>query len=47
MADNYDARGQLWRVSMVHPIYAYQAEVMHARVAVSTASCRAPTWPTA
>jgi hypothetical protein len=34
LADNYDARGQLWRVSMVNLIYAYELEGYHARVAV-------------
>ncbi|MFC3106589.1 DUF1329 domain-containing protein [Undibacterium arcticum] len=34
LADNYDARGQLWRVSMVNLIYAYELQGYHARVAV-------------
>lgn len=34
MADNYDTRGQLWRVSTVHPTYAFEAQVAHARVSV-------------
>ncbi|WP_077037668.1 DUF1329 domain-containing protein [Pelomonas sp. KK5] len=33
-ADNYDSRGQLWRVSMVHSSYDYGAQFMQARVAV-------------
>lgn len=34
LADNYDSRGQLWRVSMVNLIYAYELQGYHARVAV-------------
>ncbi len=34
MADNYDARGQLWRVAMQHTAYAYEASLFQARVAV-------------
>ncbi|MFC6672040.1 DUF1329 domain-containing protein [Marinobacterium aestuariivivens] len=34
LADNYDARGELWRTAMQHFIYAYDLEGFHARVAV-------------
>lgn len=33
-ADNYDSRGQLWRVSMIHSYYDYGAQIFQARVAV-------------
>jgi hypothetical protein len=33
-ADNYDSRGQLWRVSMIHSSYDYVAQITQARVAV-------------
>ncbi|WP_228141720.1 DUF1329 domain-containing protein [Marinobacter sp. X15-166B] len=32
MGDNYDARGQLWRTSMVNYFYAYEAETWQAGV---------------
>lgn len=34
LADNYDARGQLWRTHMQHHTYAYDLVGHHARVAV-------------
>lgn len=34
LADNYDARGQLWRVSMSNFVYAYDLQGYHARVAL-------------
>lgn len=34
MSDNYDARGQLWRVAMLNYYYAYQMEAFQAGVAV-------------
>lgn len=34
MSDNYDARGQLWRVGIVNYYYAYQMEAFQAGVAV-------------
>jgi hypothetical protein len=34
MADNYDARGELWRVSMVNLVYAYELQAYHVRVAL-------------
>lgn len=34
MADNYDARGQLWRVAMVNLVYAYELQAYHVRVAL-------------
>ncbi|MFC6521053.1 DUF1329 domain-containing protein [Undibacterium arcticum] len=46
LADNYDARGQLWRVSMVNLIYAYELQGYHARVAVYHDLLSGPTWRT-
>ncbi|HJV27660.1 MAG TPA: DUF1329 domain-containing protein [Aromatoleum sp.] len=34
LADNYDARGQLWRTNMLNTYYAYDAKVFHAGVAL-------------
>jgi hypothetical protein len=34
MADNYDARGQLWRTNFMNTFYAYDARVFHAGVTV-------------
>jgi len=34
MADNYDSRGELWRVAMVNLVYAYDLEGYHVRVAL-------------
>lgn len=34
MGDNYDARGQLWRVGFNNLVYAYEAQVMWPNVAV-------------
>ncbi|MNC57775.1 hypothetical protein D3C75_1074570 [compost metagenome] len=34
MADNYDARGQLWRTNFMNTYYAYDARVFHAGVTV-------------
>lgn len=34
MADNYDARGQLWRVSMLNTAYLFDAQAFGARVAI-------------
>ena len=34
ISDNYDARGQLWRVAMVNYWYAYEMEAFHAGVAL-------------
>ncbi|MFD2272781.1 DUF1329 domain-containing protein [Undibacterium arcticum] len=34
MSDNYDARGQLWRMAMVNYIYAYEMQAFQARVSV-------------
>lgn len=34
LADNYDAKGQLWRTNVQTSVYAYEVQAFHARVAV-------------
>ena len=34
LADNYDAKGQLWRTNVQTSVYAYEIQAFHARVAV-------------
>ncbi len=34
LADNYDARGQLWRTNMQTSVYAYEIQRFHARLGV-------------
>jgi len=49
-ADNYDSRGQLWRVNLVNFFYSQESKTYHAARRSITTSRQArtsrPTWPT-